>query len=246
MSEEIPNLTAFDEAALHEAFARLERQARAVAAALDGDAAVEAFRLEWLGRKQGRLNEVSGRWLKAAPPEAKKLLGVRFNALKAVVEGLLDEALGAGPTDAALAAEAIDITLPGTRRLMGAEHPITRTLNEITSVFAALGYSVGVGPEVETDYYNFESMNFPPGHPARDTQDTLVVAGQERRPQRDRLLMRTHTSPVQMRTMEQQPPPVRIVIPARCTGTTRRTRRIRRFFTRWRVCAWTRISPSAT
>ena len=82
-------------------------------------------------------------------------------------------------------------------------------------MFAALGYSVGVGPEVETDYYNFESMNFPPDHPARDTQDTLVVAGQERRPLRDRLLLRTHTSPVQMRTMELQPPPVRIIIPGK-------------------------------
>ena len=88
-------------------------------------------------------------------------------------------------------------------------------MNEIVQVFAALGYSVGVGPEVETDYYNFESMNFPHGHPARDTQDTLVVANQERRPVRDRLLLRTHTSPVQMRTMEQQPPPVRIVIPGK-------------------------------
>jgi phenylalanyl-tRNA synthetase alpha chain len=88
-------------------------------------------------------------------------------------------------------------------------------MNEIVSVFAALGYSVGVGPEVETDYYNFESMNFPPGHPARDTQDTLVIANQERKPLRERLLLRTHTSPVQMRTMEKQPPPVRIVIPGK-------------------------------
>jgi phenylalanyl-tRNA synthetase alpha chain len=219
MNIEIPNLTAFDEAALDSAFAQLERQARAAAAALDNDAVVDGFKLQWLGRKQGLLKEVSGRWLKAAPVEAKKLLGVRFNALKTVVEGLLDAALGRGSyaatTDAALAAEAIDITLPGTRRLLGAEHPITRTMNEIVGVFAALGYSVGVGPEVETDYYNFESMNFPPGHPARDTQDTLVVAGQERRAQRDRLLMRTHTSPVQMRTMESQPPPVRIVIPGK-------------------------------
>ena len=214
-NETIPNLTAFDEAALDKAFAVLEQQARDAARALDGAEAVEAFRLEWLGRKQGRLNEVSGRWLKAAPAEAKKALGVRFNALKATVEALLDAALGAGPSDAALAAEAIDITLPGTQRLIGAEHPITRTLNEIVSVFAALGYSVGVGPEVETDYYNFESMNFPPGHPARDTQDTLVVANQERRSLRDRLLLRTHTSPVQMRTMELQPPPVRIVIPGK-------------------------------
>jgi len=215
MNIEIPNLTAFDAAALDAAFAALEQQARAAAAAVDGETAVEAFRLEWVGRKQGLLNEVSSRWLKAAPPEAKKPLGQRFNALKALVESLMDQAAGAGPSDAALAAEAIDITLPGTRRLTGAEHPITKTLNEITSVFAALGYSVGVGPEVETDFYNFESMNFPPGHPARDTQDTLVIANQDRRPQRDRLLLRTHTSPVQMRTMESQPPPVRIVIPGK-------------------------------
>ena len=102
MNEEIPNLTAFDEAALDEAFGTLERQARGDAAALNGEAAVEAYRLHWLGRKQGRLTEVSGRWLKAAPAEAKKALGLRFNALKAVVEGLLDEALGAGPSDCLL------------------------------------------------------------------------------------------------------------------------------------------------
>jgi phenylalanyl-tRNA synthetase alpha chain len=214
MNEEIPNFTAFDEAAFDSAFAALEKQARADAAALNGEAAVEAFRLKWLGRKQGLLKEISERWLKAAPPEAKKPVGARFKVLKELVESLLlAEVLLDSEHD--LAAEAIDITLPGTRRLTGAEHPITRTLNEITSVFAALGYSVGVGPEVETDFYNFECMNFPPDHPARDTQDTLVVAGQDRRPRRDRLLLRTHTSPVQMRTMELQPPPVRIVIPGK-------------------------------
>ncbi len=218
-NEAIPTLSSFDDASLDQAFAALQQQAAAGAAALGSPEAVEAFRLEWLGRKQGRLNEVSARYLKAAPAEAKKSLGQRFNALKQHVESLLEAAAGARAggswNTAALAAEAIDITLPGTRRLTGAEHPITKTLNEIVSVFAALGYSVGVGPEVETDFYNFESMNFPPGHPARDTQDTLVVANQDRRPQRDRLLMRTHTSPVQMRTMETQPPPVRIVIPGK-------------------------------
>jgi phenylalanyl-tRNA synthetase alpha chain len=215
MNEEIPNLTAFDDGALDTAFAAVEAQAREAAARVDGESAAEAFRLEWLGRKQGRLKLIQDRWLKTAPPDAKKALGMRFNALKPVVESLLDQAAGAGPSDEALRAESIDITLPGTRRLTGVEHPITRTLNEITSVFAALGYSVGVGPEVETDFYNFESMNFPPGHPARDTQDTLVIANQERRSLRDRLLLRTHTSPVQMRTMESQPPPVRIVIPGK-------------------------------
>jgi phenylalanyl-tRNA synthetase alpha chain len=214
-TEAIPNLVAFDEAALDQAFAALARQASDDAASLHSPEAVEAFRLKWLGQKQGLLKEVSGRWLKASPVEAKKLLGQRFNALKATVDALFETAQGAGPTDAALAAESIDITLPGSKRLIGAEHLITRTTNEITSVFAALGYSVGVGPEVETDYYNFESMNFPPGHPARDTQDTLVIANQERRSQRDRLLLRTHTSPVQMRSMESQSPPMRIVIPGK-------------------------------
>ena len=213
--EPIPDLDSFDEESLDKAFAAVAKLAADDASRLDGPDAVSVFRVEWLGRKQGRLNEISGRWLKAAPPEAKKSIGQRFNELKKTVEELLEQASSAGPSDAALAAEAIDITLPGTRRLTGAEHPITRTWNEIVAVFAALGYSVGVGPEVETDFYNFESMNFPPGHPARDTQDTLVIANQERKPLRDRLLLRTHTSPVQMRTMEQQPPPVRIVIPGK-------------------------------
>ena len=111
----------------------LAKQAADEATAIADPDGVEAFRLRWVGRKQGRLNDVSARWLKAAPPAAKKAVGERFKALKELVEGLLDKAAGSGPSDAALAAEAIDITLPGTRRLTGAEHPITRTLNEIVS-----------------------------------------------------------------------------------------------------------------
>ena len=198
-------------------FARLEAEARAGAAALASAEAIEAFRLEWLGRRQGRLKQVSEAWLKSA--DEKRALGQRFNALKTLVEGLLEAAATRGQetrwSDEALRGERLDVTLPGTQRLTGAEHPITRTMNELIAIFAGLGYSVGVGPEVETDYYNFESMNFPPGHPARDTQDTLVIAGQERRSLRDRLLLRTHTSPVQMRTMERVGPPVRIVIPGK-------------------------------
>ncbi len=212
-NEDIPNLTAFDEAALDKAFAALEAQARDERR---GARCCEAFRLQWLGRKQGLPQRSFGPVAESRAGPAKKAVGQRFKVLKELVEAC---SKAAGRTDAAadaaLKAEAIDITLPGSRRLTGAEHPITRTLNEIVSVFAALGYSVGVGPEVETDYYNFECMNFPPGHPARDTQDTLVVAAQDRKPLRDRLLLRTHTSPVQMRTMELQPPPVRIVIPGK-------------------------------
>jgi phenylalanyl-tRNA synthetase alpha chain len=215
MSQEgIPPLSGYSEAALDKAFAELAREVEASAQALDSAEAVEQFRLHWLGRKQGRLKSISDAWLKSAPVEAKKLIGQRFNQLKAQIEARLENA-GGSSSQNALDAEAIDITLPGTHRALGAEHPLIKTMHEMVAVFQRMGYSVGVGPEVETDYYNFESLNFPPGHPARDTQDTLVVANQDRKPLRDRLLMRTHTSPVQIRTMEQQPPPVRIVIPGK-------------------------------
>jgi phenylalanyl-tRNA synthetase alpha chain len=210
----IPSLAGYNDTDLDRAFAQVASEVEDSAAALRSADDKEQFRLAWLGRKQGRLKAISDAWLKSAPPEAKKLIGQRFNALKAEIERLLELA-GSGPATTELDAEAIDITLPGTHRRLGAEHPLIKTWNEIVAVFQRMGYSVGVGPEVETDYYNFESLNFPPGHPARDTQDTLVIVGQERKPLRDRLLMRTHTSPVQIRTMEQQPPPVRIVIPGK-------------------------------
>ena len=124
------------------AFSELEQQARLAAAGLESPEAIEAFRLEWLGRKQGRLKQLSDTWLKAAPVEEKKILGQRFNTLKTLVESLLESAEGAGPSDASLAAEALDITLPGTRHLLGAEHPITRTMNELIGIFAALGLSL--------------------------------------------------------------------------------------------------------
>ena len=137
---------------------------------------------------------------------------MRFNTLK----GDIDAALSTKPQQANAAATGrFDLTLPGTRRSIGVEHPLTRTMREMTAVFAALGYSVGVGPEVESDFYNFEALNFPPNHPARDTQDTLVVAGQDGKPLRERLLMRTHTSPVQIRSMVANAPPLRIVIPGK-------------------------------
>ena len=212
----IPTLAGWTEDELDAAFAALAREVEDSARAIDAGSpdSVEAFRLHWLGRKQGRLKAISDAWLKAAPVEAKKLLGQRFNKLKAKVEASLEDASTASHASA-LDAEAIDITLPGRARRLGAEHPLIKTMNEIIAIFQRMGYSVGVGPEVETDYYNFESLNFPPNHPARDTQDTLVIAAQDRKPLRDRLLMRTHTSPVQIRTMEQQPPPVRIVIPGK-------------------------------
>ncbi|HZD49208.1 MAG TPA: phenylalanine--tRNA ligase subunit alpha, partial [Silvibacterium sp.] len=212
----IPRLSGYSEAELDQAFAAISREVERSSEALSTAEAVEAFRLQWLGRKQGRLKAISDAWLKSAPAEARKLIGQRFNTLKAEIEQRLEHAGASAGLDAeALASETIDITLPGTRRKLGAAHPLIETQNELLAIFARMGYSVGIGPEVETDYYNFESLNFPPGHPARDTQDTLVIVGQDRKPLRDRLLMRTHTSPVQIHTMEQQPPPLRIVIPGK-------------------------------
>jgi phenylalanyl-tRNA synthetase alpha chain len=210
--EQIPTLEGYGELQLQQAFGELTEQLEASAALLLSPEAVEQFRLEWLGRKQGRLKSISDAWLKTAPAEAKRAIGQRFNQLKERIEELL---AAERPNRAAALGEPLDITLPGIRPKLGAEHPILKTMHEIVGVFAAMGYSVGTGPEVETDYYNFESLNFPPNHPARDTQDTLIVAQQDRKPLRDRLLMRTHTSPVQIRTMEQQPPPLRIVIPGK-------------------------------
>ncbi|MEO6923350.1 MAG: phenylalanine--tRNA ligase subunit alpha [Bryocella sp.] len=206
----IPQLQDFSEGSLDAAFAAVRQEAEAAVAAPGFDA--EQFRLEWLGRKQGHLKLISDAWLKAAPGEAKRLIGQRFNALKEQVDAILEGAGGAG---AKASGSVLDISLPGSSQKIGAEHPLIKTMEEIVSVFQRMGYSVGLGPEVENDFNNFESLNFPPNHPARDTQDTLVLADQEKKPLRERLLMRTHTSPVQIRTMLEQEPPLRIVIPGK-------------------------------
>jgi len=209
-NEQIPLLESYGEDSLEKAFAALGGEVTAAAAELNTAEAQENFRLHWLGRKQGRLKLVSDAWLKTAPPEARKPLGMRFNQLKQQIEQAL-----ATPSTSATVGDALDISLPGTSRPIGIPHPLVTMTQEIVAVFKAMGYSVAAGPEVETDYYNFESLNFPPNHPARDTQDTLVIAAQEGRPLRERLLMRTHTSPVQIRTMEREKPPLRLVIPGK-------------------------------
>ena len=210
MNEEIPQLPNYDETSLDAAFATLADEVRGeTVSGVD----VEAFRLRWLGRKQGRLKLVSDAWLKSAPAEARKPLGMRFNQLKQQIETALSAA-DAAPAKPAMKA-GIDITLPGAVRVPGIAHPLLKTMNEIVTVFHHLGYSTALGPQVESDFYNFEALNFPPNHPARDTQDTLVLAGQQTKPSRDRLLMRTHTSPVQIRTMIAEAPPIRIVVPGK-------------------------------
>jgi phenylalanyl-tRNA synthetase alpha chain len=230
----IPQLTNYDNATLDREFGKLRAQIDEESAMLTTDEAREAFRLQWLGRKQGLLKSIGDSWLKTAPVDKKGLVGQRFNELKSHVELRrivpMIEALSTAEKQSVVhrlgeeverdrtrqtERNRLDITLPGSARRLGAEHPLVKTMAEIVSVFERMGYSVGLGPEVETDFYNFEALNFPPNHPARDTQDTLVIAGQEQKPLRERLLMRTHTSPVQIRSMLEQDPPLRLVIPGK-------------------------------
>ncbi|HEX4785525.1 MAG TPA: phenylalanine--tRNA ligase subunit alpha [Candidatus Sulfotelmatobacter sp.] len=208
----VPKLTDYSAKALEKAANACVRACSDEAAIVHNEAELKAFRDRWMARKNGILTQINDLWLKGAPKDAKREAGIRVNELKAKIQDLVESAHVAGSGDA-LASETVDITLPGVRRPIGAEHPVMRTWREIVSVFQKLGYSVAEGPVVETDYYNFEALNFPPNHPARDTQDTLFIAGQQEKPQRERLLLRTHTSPVQIRTMEKMRPPIRIIIP---------------------------------
>ncbi len=213
MAYTVPKLKDFSPAALDKAVADLLTALQKESAKIGNDADRKVFRDRWLARKDGALTQINDLWLKSAPKDAKREVGQRVNKLKAEVEQKVEAAL-AQPT-AAPSDSAIDISLPGIRRPIGAEHPIIRTMNEVISVFRNLGYSVAEGPVIETDYYNFEALNFPPNHPARDTQDTLFLANQDAKPPRERLLLRTHTSPVQIRTMEKLKPPLRILVPGK-------------------------------
>jgi len=199
------------DAAVRELLSALESESKAVTNESDW----KGFRDRWMARKNGILTQINDLWLKSAPGPAKRDVGQRVNELKSRVEQIIDATRERLKSASPLESDRRDITLPGIRRPIGAEHPVIKALNEIVSVFKAMGYSVSEGPEIETDYYNFEALNFPPNHPARDTQDTLFIAGQQSKPARDRLLLRTHTSPVQIRTMEKLPPPIRVVIPGK-------------------------------
>lgn len=205
--------SALDKAA-EKLLAALEKEWQAVANESDW----RSFRDHWMARKDGVLTQINELWLKAAPKDTKREVGQRVNEIKKRVEDSAqrgENGYKAGAKARMTDSDSVDISLPGLRRPIGAEHPIIKTRNEILSVFRNLGYSVEEGPVIETDYYNFEALNFPPNHPARDTQDTLFVANQEAKPQRERLMLRTHTSPVQIRAMERMKPPIRIVIPGK-------------------------------
>jgi phenylalanyl-tRNA synthetase alpha chain len=219
----VSKLKEFSAAALAKAAENLLSALEAESKVVDSGAEWKVFRDRWMARKNGILTQVNDLWLKAAPKEAKREVGQRVNlikgqveqAVKVVEDRLIAEVENTLDDNKIARVDSVDVTLPGIRRPLGAEHPVIKTMNEMVRVFRNLGYSVEEGPEIETDYYNFEALNFPPNHPARDTQDTLFIANQESKPLRERLLLRTHTSPVQIRTMEKMKPPVRVVCPGK-------------------------------
>ncbi|MGV8039857.1 MAG: phenylalanine--tRNA ligase subunit alpha [Thermoanaerobaculaceae bacterium] len=183
--------------------AREEFEAALAAAGSDAGR-IEEVRVRFAGRRSGLLRDLEER-LKTLSREEKPAYGRGLNELKRLVEDRLAAAMESATK--AAAAVRLDVTLPGRRPPVGSLHPVTLVRREIEEIFLRMGYSVADGPEVEDDWHNFEALNMPPDHPARDAQDTFYIPGG--------WLLRTHTSPVQVHTMEGQRPPIRVIIPGR-------------------------------
>ncbi len=195
-----------DETTLVDELRTLERQALAAVEAAGDPHELEAVRVEYLGRKDGRISGVL-RKLGSLSPEARPVVGAEANRVKGALEAAL-ESRGAALEGSAAGAGGdgpLDLTLPGRAQWVGGRHPVTRVMDEIWAIFRDLGFSRARGPEAETEWYNFEALNTPLDHPAADEQDTLYL--------KDSALLRSHTSPVQIRTLETYEPPIRILAP---------------------------------
>lgn len=169
---------------------------------------LENIRLKYLGKK-GELTAVL-RGMGALSAEERPVIGQLANEVRTFVENMIDEVkneLQKKERLLQLGKEGIDVTIPGKRKFLGKKHPLSIVLDEIKDVFIGMGYEIAEGPEVELDYYNFEALNIPKGHPARDTQDTFYI--------NENILLRTQTSPVQIRVMEGKKPPIKIICPGR-------------------------------
>lgn len=185
-----------------QALRALETEALAAVAAAEDDRALDQVRVTYLGRKDGRISSIL-RTLGDMDPAERPAVGQEANRVKGVVSDALEDRASvlSGPaTD-----EGVDLTLPGRTRWQGGRHPITRVVDDIWGIFRDLGFTRARGPEADSEWYNFEALNTPLDHPAADEQDTLYLV--------DSVLLRSHTSPVQMRTMEAHDPPIRIIAP---------------------------------
>ncbi|MBM2845604.1 MAG: pheS [Bacteroidetes bacterium] len=182
----------------------LRRQAETDLAAITTEQLLEEFRIKYLARK----GLIAGLFdnLKTVDGQQKPALGKMLNELRSEVEALFhqkQESLHRPPVQNST----LDLTLPGRRKFLGTRHPLTQTMDEMKAIFVSMGFGIAVGPEIEDDYHNFEALNFPPDHPARDMQDTFFLS--------PKALLRTHTSPVQIRVMENYRPPVRVIMPGK-------------------------------
>ncbi|RLB02117.1 MAG: phenylalanine--tRNA ligase subunit alpha [Deltaproteobacteria bacterium] len=193
----------------HELEERLLALEREAAEAIQGEEEVsglEALRVKYLGRK-GLLTQLL-RSLKEVPQQERPRLGQLANSVKASLEKRLEEAKERAllrERERALRSETVDVTLPGAPLPRGRFHPISQVMDEIVEIFTSMGFQVAEGPEVEWDYYNFEALNIPKDHPARDMHDTFYFSSE--------MLLRTHTSPVQVRVMQRQRPPIQVISP---------------------------------
>ncbi len=166
---------------------------------------LDAFRINFLARK-GKIAELFDN-LKVVSSDQRPAVGKALNELRVLVQTKFDEKKTALEQSSQKHTAQIDLSLPGRKHWVGSKHPLMQTLDEIKRIFLGMGFQVETGPEIEDDYHNFEALNFPPDHPARDMQDTFFIS--------EKVLLRTHTSPVQIRVMEKQQPPIRVIIPGR-------------------------------
>ncbi len=167
---------------------------------------LEQVRITYLARSGKIAAMFDG--IKDASAAEKPALGKSLNELRSFAQAQFDAKKAELAQTAKPKAHALDLTLPGRPRPIGTKHPVTRSMEEMKQIFIRMGFSVADGPEIETDYYNFGALNFAPDHPARDMQDTFFITTD--------VLLRTHTSPVQIRVMEKRKPPVRVIMPGRC------------------------------
>ena len=185
---------------------RLQQEAASSLARIDDPVQLEAFRVRYLGRKGGLLTGIM-RQLGTVAAADRPRLGQLANEIKQEIERLFEEKKALIAGQATSVREAVDLSLPGRFLPFGTLHPVTQVMEEICSIFEGLGFAVAEGPDVETDHYNFEALNIPKHHPARDMHDTFYVT--------DSILLRTHTSPMQARIMEKQDPPLRYIAPGK-------------------------------
>src|SRR5579864_4607127 len=200
-------LDAVSESGVQTLFDELLRAADSELQAVGSAEELETFRVRWVGRNNSIKSRVQENWLKLAPAQAKKWVGASFNICFRKLEENLTGKKATLQTSGAIGRT--DLSLPGVTRPIGTRHLISQTYEELYRIFNSIGFSIVEGAEIETPYYNFEALNIPEQHPARDNMDTFYLANAPG------YLLRTHTSPMQVRMMERQQPPVRIVVPGK-------------------------------